>query len=138
MGRVNVRLTNETDYALRIMYVLQKERRVISASELSEVTGVTLRFALKILRKLHLAGLISSMKGASGGYILSESAGELTVGVVIETIDGPFKINNCLKSEYECSRMGKDVEECKFHNYFCELNEKIRADMHSMKLADPQ
>ena len=42
-----MKITREADYAVRIVYVLMQAQRVMPASEISEHTGVTLRFALK-------------------------------------------------------------------------------------------
>ncbi|MEA4823745.1 MAG: Rrf2 family transcriptional regulator [Clostridiaceae bacterium] len=128
-----MRITNEADYALRIVYSLLDGSQK-SAKTISDETGVTLRFALKILRKLALAELMGSQQGATGGYFLKRAASEISVGEVIEIIDGPFQINNCMDNVYICSRMGKDTENCKFHQFFCELNEQIRNEMFAAKM----
>ena len=44
-----MRITHEADYAVRIVYVLAKENKMLPARDISERSGVTLRFALKIL-----------------------------------------------------------------------------------------
>ncbi len=128
-----MRITNEADYALRFMCVLgcggQK-----SAKAISEETGVTLRFALKILRKLALAGVVGSQQGASGGYFLSRPPKEISVGEIVEIIDGPLQINNCIDESYCCTRMGLDHAECCMHAFFDRLNAKVRADMYEATL----
>ncbi|MBQ3865445.1 MAG: Rrf2 family transcriptional regulator, partial [Clostridia bacterium] len=68
-----MRITNEADYALRFILVLSDGSQK-SAKIISEETGVTLRFALKILRKLSLAEIVGSQQGATGGYFLKRSA----------------------------------------------------------------
>ena len=45
-------ITLEADYAIRIVQVLAQNQRRLDAKTISEMTGVTLRFSLKILRKL--------------------------------------------------------------------------------------
>ena len=62
-----MRLTNESDYALRITNELAETGTVVSAKDLAERTGVTIRFALKILRKLSLAGIVDSKKARRAG-----------------------------------------------------------------------
>jgi Rrf2 family protein len=131
-----MRLTNEADYALRICYTLAKLGGVASSKELADKTGVTLRFALKILRKLALAGVVASQKGASGGYYLNRPADEVSVGEVVEVIDGPFRINLCLDPAFECSRdCSEEDGGCKFNRYFKDLNRRIREDMYAMRLS---
>ena len=68
-----MRITHEADYAIRVVYCLAYAGHRLSAKEISEQTGVTQRFALKILRKLIQADLIQSFKGVSGGYILNRT-----------------------------------------------------------------
>ena len=128
-----MRITNEADYALRIVYSLLGGSQK-SAKLIAEQTGVTLRFALKILRKLAIAEIVGARQGASGGYYLKKKPEEISIGLIIETIDGPFEVNNCLSEDFECSRMGKQVEACSFHCYFNELNTMIRNDMYRATL----
>jgi len=131
-----MRITNESDYAVRIVYVLATKNGITSAKDISDISGVTLRFALKILRKLTGAGIVASQKGASGGYMLAKAAEEISLGEVIEVIDGPMCINNCIDSEFVCSRMGKNTGACKFHIYFDGLNAKLRKELYEAKLED--
>ena len=95
-----MRLTNESDYALRITNELAILGTVVSAKELADRTGVTIRFALKILRKLSLAGIVDSKKGAQGGYFLKKSPSEVSIGEIVETIEGPIHVSNCSREDY--------------------------------------
>ena len=56
-GRNDLRITHEADYAIRVTYCLALAGEKQCAKDISEVTGVTLRFALKILRKLTQSGI---------------------------------------------------------------------------------
>ena len=64
-------ITLESDYAVRIVYCLAQNGGRMEAAAIAEQTGVTLRFSLKILRKLVAGGLVKSYKGAGGGYELA-------------------------------------------------------------------
>jgi len=130
-----LRLTNESDYALRIMNALVEHGAVVSAKDIAEQTDVTLRFALKILRKLSLAGIVDSKKGAQGGYYLKRSPAEISVGEIIETIEGPIHVSNCSREDYICPRANAE-NACCFHRYFCELNARIRRELYDTKLAN--
>ena len=59
-------ITLESDYAVRIVYCLARQGGRMDAKKIAEETGVTLRFSLKILRKLVAGGLVSSYKGTKG------------------------------------------------------------------------
>ena len=128
-----MRMTHEADYAIRVVYCLAESDGKISAKEISEQTGVTLRFALKILRKLILAGIVKSYKGVSGGYALQKPAAEISLGEVIECIDGPIAINHCLSNEFDCSRVQSKAE-CGFRKIFVSINQTIRQELYDVKI----
>ena len=87
-------ITLEADYAIRIVQVLAQNQRRLDAKTISEMTGVTLRFSLKILRKLVAAGIIKSFKGTQGGYEIGRELDQISLGEVIETIEGRYTLNH--------------------------------------------
>ena len=72
-------ITLESDYAVRIVYCLAQNGGRMEAAAIAEQTGVTLRFSLKILRKLVAGELVKSYKGAGGGYELAKDPKEISV-----------------------------------------------------------
>lgn len=72
-------ITLESDYAIRIVLYLSQIQKRAEAKNISENTEVTLRFALKILRKLVAAGIVKSFKGTQGGYELNKAPAEITL-----------------------------------------------------------
>ena len=88
-----MKITREADYAVRVVYTIMQQGGKISAREISENSGVTQRFALKILHKLTAAGIVQSYKGVNGGFALAEAGGHLH-GEIIECIDGPLRSPN--------------------------------------------
>src|SRR5699024_12413123 len=97
-------ITLEADYAVRIVHVLAKSNRRLDAKTISEMTGVTLRFSLKILRKLVAAGIIKSFKGTQRGYEIGRELDQISLGEVIETIDGCYTLDRCVSRAYACAR----------------------------------
>ena len=129
-----MRITHEADYAVRIVYVLmQAEGSTVAASEVAESSGVTLRFTLKILRKLAGSGIVASQKGANGGYGLAMDPEEISLGLIIESIDGPFELNHCLSDDFDCTRV-KDKKFCQFHHIFDRVNAKLKDELYSIKM----
>ena len=126
-----MRITHEADYAIRVTYCLALAGEKQCAKDISEVTGVTLRFALKILRKLTQSGITKSYKGVAGGYELNHSPSEISLGAIIECIDGPITINHCLANEFQCTHMGTQ-KECDFHRVFSEINRSLRDQLCSI------
>ena len=122
-------LTLESDYAVRIIGCLSAENKRIDAKNISERTGVSLRFALKILRKLVSAGLVNSYKGMQGGYELAKAPSEITMLDVIETVEGSYYLNRCHEEEFVCTRGAKGC--CCYQKVFNEIT-----DIVSKKLAE--
>ena len=138
-----MRITQEADYALRMVSLLTKSGAVMTndtvqntlcAPAMSEAVAVPMGFANKILRKLSLAGLIKSQRGIAGGYYLLSDARKLTVKEVIEVIDGPIEISKCLSENCEClNNPNKDC--CRFHNVFGKLNQMLVERLNRLTIA---
>jgi Rrf2 family protein len=125
-----MQLTLETDYAIRIVAVLAKNQKRMFASEIAEQTSVTLRFALKILRKLVGEGIVQSFKGKQGGYILAKEPADITLLQVVEAIEGTVFINRCLRDYESCNR-GK-APLCVFHHIFEQATNHLRQELDAV------
>ena len=129
-----MRITHEADYAVRIAYVLASENKMLPARDISEKSGVTLRFALKSLRKLAADGIVVSYKGSCGGYELAVPPKELSLGRLIECIDGPLEISHCLSEGFDCTRV-KDKRICQFRRVFSEISTDLRSKLNGLTLS---
>lgn len=127
-------LTLESDYAVRIIGCLSAESKRIDAKNISEKTGVSLRFALKILRKLVSAGLVKSYKGMQGGYELAKSPAEITMKDVIDTVEGSYYLNKCYEDDFVCTREAKDF--CRYRAVYNEITELVRKKLESCNFED--
>ena len=91
------RISRLSDYGLLILcHFLKKPSLSFSASELSSILCLSKATVSKVLKKLCKAGLLSSLRGAQGGYVLSKKAQEITVWEVLEALEGPFSLSDCL------------------------------------------
>lgn len=124
-----MRITHEVDYAIRIVYCLAVHNSKVSAKDIAEETGVPLRFALKILRKLIQCEMVRSFKGVNGGYQLAVSPDDLSLGHIVEAIDGEITINHCLSGEFNCTRVEHKYD-CDFHRIFASVNAMIRKELY--------
>ena len=129
-----MRVNRETDYALRIMLNLADKKSFTDAANLAEAADVPARFALKILRKLTAGGLTVSKKGVSGGYCLNKPPSEINMLQIIELIDGPIAIAECLCGNYVCSNTKGGGPNCAFGQVFDEINGFISEKLRSATL----
>lgn len=130
-----MRITSESDYALRIITAMSRKDGVTDAKALSDETNVTLRFTLKILNKLVGGGIAESFKGSRGGYKLRLSAENISLKMVIELIDGPIAIVRCLDSA-ECCSLNQDKTACEYHHIFDYISLDLAAKLGKISIAD--
>ena len=130
-----MRITLESDYALRIISALARHNGVVDAKTLSEETSVTLQFTLKILHKLVKGGLVKSFKGIRGGYSLLGSPEEITLKQVIEEIDGPIAMVKCLESSEGCS-LNQEKTACIYHHIFDTISIDVAKKLGGITIAD--
>ena len=121
-------ITLESDYAVRIVGCIAQSGNRIDAKTISAETNVTLRFALKILRKLVASGIVRSFKGTQGGYELAKATSEISLMDVIETVEGKYHLSRCLSEEYDCD-MGTSA--CQFRRVFDSISADVEKKLES-------
>ena len=125
-------ITLESDYAVRIILYLSQIQKRVEARSISEQTEVTLRFALKILRKLVAAGLVKSFKGTQGGYELNRPPEEISLADVIETVEGPYYLSRCLDPQLGCNRTNRPSPRCKVQREFARISRDVRKRLQNI------
>lgn len=128
-------ITSETDYAIRIVDCLARTGGRAGASAISSQTHVTLRFSLKILRKLVSSGIARSYKGAQGGYELAKNAAEITLGDIIGVIEGKYYLNRCLRDDHTCTRFDNGGI-CRYHELFEDISKQVQEKLDSVTIAE--
>ena len=103
-----MQITRQADYAIRaILYLSQLgPDEKASTSQIAEEKDIPLSFLAKIIAQLSVAGLLQTMRGARGGVTLARPAKDINLLEVVEAIDGPIQINECVNDSYQCSQHG--------------------------------
>jgi Rrf2 family transcriptional regulator, cysteine metabolism repressor len=91
-----VRLSAKGEYALKAMLdlSLQPSRRIVPIQEIATRQGIPQRYLEQVLQALKRAGLLSSRRGAAGGYQLARAPEDITAGDVLRAVEGahaPFE-----------------------------------------------
>ena len=127
-------ITLEADYAVRITAELCRADGRLDAKTIAERTCVTLRFSLKILRKLVAAGIVKSFKGTQGGYMICREPKDITLRMVIEAIEGTYCFSRCLQPDADCNRGASG--NCVFQDAFCEITKVVTEKLDSYNFAE--
>lgn len=131
-----MRITQEADYAVRIIDCIARSAGRMDARSISGTTGVTLRFTLKILRKLAQHRIVRSFQGVQGGYELARPPEQINMREVIEAVDGPICISRCLSDEPSCSLL-ENTQLCYYHSVFAEISKTIRDRLENVTFRGP-
>lgn len=134
-AEAKMRITLESDYALRIVTSLAMHKDVVDAKTVADETSVTQRFTLKILHKLVVGGLVSSYKGIRGGYKLKTAPEDITLKTVIELIDGPIMMVRCLETSEACA-LNKDKTACIYHHIFDTISFDLAKKLSAITISD--
>jgi Rrf2 family protein len=96
-----MRLSKRGEYGLRAMIMLATPREdghppVVQIREISQHEQIPAKFLEQILLALKNAGLLHSKMGVGGGYYLSRSANEISLGQIVRVLDGPLAPVKCV------------------------------------------
>lgn len=100
-----MQITRQADYAVRAMLYLSQlgpEQRA-STSQIAEQKQIPPSFLAKIVSQLSVAGLLQTSRGARGGVALARPADQISLLDVVEAIDGPILLNECVGDHSACS-----------------------------------
>jgi len=130
-----MKLQISTDYAVRILQCLHKhEGGMLTAMEIAESTGITYPFFIKIALQLKKKGLLNSVQGRNGGYLLGKSAHKISIYDVFLCIEGEVQFCPHLKNGKSCLR--GEASACKLHTFLYDLQEKLIEEMSNQSIAD--
>ena len=93
-----MQITRQADYAVRaVLYLtrLGSEERA-ATSQIAQEQKIPPSFLAKIVSQLSVAGILQTSRGARGGVSLARPPAEISIREVVEAIDGPILLNECV------------------------------------------
>jgi len=125
-----LRISKLADYAAVIMRHIADQNTAVSAAQVAQVTHIALPTVRKVLKLLLNAQLLASTRGVSGGYILSKPANQISLTDVIEAIDGPIAMTDCVNHDRSCEH----TERCVIKSHWVQVNNIITAALDATSL----
>ena len=129
-----LRLNRLTDYAVVVLAQMAAQpERLRTAQQIAQDTAVPLPTVAKILNALARASVITSLRGAAGGYRLARPAEQVSIFEVVQALEGPIALTACVDgSEDSC-----EVESlCPMRGNWERVNDAIRTALQGVTLAD--
>lgn len=118
-----MQITRQADYAVRAVTFLARlgEDCRAATSQIAEEQKIPPSFLAKIVSQLSVAGLLQTSRGARGGVSLARSPEEITLLEVVEAIDGPIFLNECVCDSGACIFS----DDCPIHPIWVEAQEQL-------------
>jgi len=98
-----INLSTKGRYATRIMIYIARQNGAVRKIEIAEAEDLTVDYVEQILIRLKAAGLVTSRRGANGGFSLARPADRITVADVLAATEGSTELAPCLSGD--CPRM---------------------------------
>ncbi|HEY5902326.1 MAG TPA: Rrf2 family transcriptional regulator [Anaerolineales bacterium] len=128
-----MQITRQADYAVRAVLYLarlgQSERA--ATSQVAQEQNIPPSFLAKIISQLSIAGLLHTSRGARGGVTLAREPGEISLFEVIEAIDGPILLNECVGESSTCSF----DDNCPLKPVWCEAQNELVTRLRATNFA---
>lgn len=128
-----LRLSKMTDYGTLLLAEMARHPDAMhSAAELSAATGVGAPTVSKLLKQLTRGGLLSSQRGANGGYALLRQPDAITAADIIDAIEGDVGITECSTDHSNCSL----ETNCNVGSAWQRINVAIRDALREVTLSE--
>ena len=100
-----MQITRQADYAVRAVLYLTRlgNGQRAATSQIAENQHIPPSFLAKIISQLSIAGLLHTSRGARGGVTLARAPEKITLLQVVEAIDGPIRLNECVHEDGMCA-----------------------------------
>jgi FeS assembly SUF system regulator len=128
-----LRLSKLTDYAVVVLVRLDSGMQVQTSPGIAATTGIPEPTVAKVLKSLAASALVTSQRGARGGYRLARPLEDIPVGEVIAAMDGPITLAACVEgSATECESLAL----CPVRGRWDPVNDAIQRALSGISLAD--
>jgi len=131
-----VKLSTRGRYGLRAMLdiAINQGDGPITLHSISERQEISVGYLEQLMVPLKKEGLIRSVRGAQGGYLLARGPDKITVGDIIRALEGPIAPVACVSEDYpeECDR----AEGCVTRLVWTKVRDSIAQVLDSLTLAD--
>lgn len=128
-----MKLSTRGKYGLYAMYYLA-EHKDDGPQSLQSIanTGVPKQYLEQLLGNLRRVGLVNSVRGAQGGYQIAKPPREISILDVIDAMEGPLALSECMTEEGHCAR----ACQCPVRRVWQQLTDSINRELAGVTLGD--
>jgi Rrf2 family protein len=132
VGIINImKFSTKAEYGLKaIVNMAQSYPNQKTTKEISEQENISQKYLERLLGKLRSGGIIDSIKGKLGGYVLSRNPKKIPIGEIIELLDGDIAPMRCV------GKFCASQKKCPSSAVWNELGQQIHKTLYRIKLSD--
>lgn len=129
-----MKLSTRTRYGMRAIIELAKheEKRPLQLKAIAERQDISIKYLEQLMSMLRQSGILRSVRGAKGGYVLARPAEQIRLNEVFRCLEGPVTTAECTESTDYCERSA----DCVAREVWLEVEEAIQKILSSITLAD--
>lgn len=116
-------INKETDVAILVLQYIAKKKELVTVTELTKKLKVQRPFLRKVLQILAKNGVLKSIKGKNGGFILEKNPEEISIFDIVKIFQNGFEFLNCVdENGKECIL----IKTCKLRQKLLKLEEMMK------------
>ena len=129
-----MKISTKIRYGTRAMLELASHygEGPIELKEIAKRESISVKYLEQVIVPLRTAGLVKSVRGSKGGYSLAKPPSEICLNDLIEILEGPLNLIECLNDAKVCQR----IPYCVTRDIWKEVSEAIQGIFHSVTLED--
>jgi Rrf2 family transcriptional regulator, cysteine metabolism repressor len=134
-------ISTRGEYGVRVMINLARhyDQGLRSLNEIAEDEGLPMQYLEQFIKKLRDSGLVTSVRGAQGGYQLTRPPAEIRMSAVMEALEGKVEVYACLSDkdpEKLTCDLGRTLGNCSTRLLWSRLNDAIWQTLDGITLAE--
>ena len=129
-----MKLSTRSRYGTRILLELarQSDHRPVQVSEISRLQEIPVKYLEQLIRTLKKAGLITSVRGAKGGYNLSSRPETISLGAIVRLFEEQHELVKCISSPEACHM----ADDCNVRLAWKEATDALYEKLDAITIAD--
>ena len=135
-----MRLSTKGRYAVMAMADLARREagvlvgeRAVPLADIAARQQISLSYLEQLFARLRRRGLVKSLRGPGGGYLLARTSQETSIAEIVLAVDEPLRATRCSTKSKGCMLKG---ERCLTHDLWEEMGRQIEGYLASVSLAD--
>ena len=135
-SKATMKLSTKGKYGVRAVFEIARHygKGPITIKEIADRQGISFSYLEQILHRLGKSGLIDSVRGPAGGYLLARKPAELTIGDIVRALEGPIALSHCLEpgESGDCNQ----ADDCVARMVWAKVGAKIEEALDSISFDD--